>query len=153
MTKPFSQRLYNKYDASAKSEAKIFLEQQGYKNSKSQEMYKSGDLVVNKDGSNLLVEVEVKTVWKNKKRWEAQWEDIHIPYRKIESKSAIYILFNETYSCLAMLSMDKVKSGKIIVKSTKYTVNEKFLSVPYKEFCFYKKDETQWKQIAIRETL
>jgi len=159
MNKTFSRETYNQSDKISKIEAIKFLNQLGYKSVLSdKELYKKGDFYsIDPNGNKILVEVEVKFVWDEPKWKKECWDTIHIPYRKHESMSSIFIMFNHDFSSLATIDMKEILTkGEIIKKPTKYSdedengkkIEEDFFSLPYTNFTFYiKKENDRWSKI------
>jgi len=154
--KKFESNLYNKFDKTARNEAAVFLRTLGYPTVKvpTQELYSAGDIIV-KDllGKESLVEVEVKQVWKTSGKWESNFPTLHIPQRKVKSKSKIFVMFNSKLDTLALIEGNTVLNARVIKKNTSNkfngtkTIGEPFLEIKLSDILIYKKQDSAWVKV------
>lgn len=125
-TLKFSQDRYNQFNDFGIKTATSFLESQGYRFINATESYKSHDFIVEKDGKNYKIEVEVSRIWKQQ---PFPFKNMTVPYRKKDSQAHFFIQTNVFGNYLNFCPMSIVKSSDIIMKDTCYTTNEKFFNV------------------------
>ena len=123
----FSRELYNQYNDFGIKTATSFLTSQGYRFVNAIEGYKSHDFIVEKDGKQYKIEVEVSRIWKKQ---PFPFKTMTVPYRKKDSQAHFFVQTNVFGNYLNFCPMSVVKGSEIIVKDTCYTTNEKFFSVP-----------------------
>lgn len=134
MAKPFSQQLYDDNDG-AKLLVIEWLKGRGV------------DAWVNPDQYGIDVqtdsmeyEVEVKHNWKG---FKFPYETVHIPVRKKKflKDNMSFAMLNHQLSHVMMIPGTKVLQAPEVIKSTIYTVNEKFFEVFVKECEIFKLKE------------
>jgi hypothetical protein len=140
MSKRFSQDLYNQSDHKSKQLVYRFLRDQFPKYElipieSQEEAYKSHDLRVIDTTTNtdVLIEVEQKVVWAKRGQWEG-WDTVDIPYRKNKSKARFFFMVNKWFDTLLVIRMKTILESPVIKKSTIYTTDEEFFSVPIRKF-------------------
>jgi len=129
--KPFDKKEYERNDERAKKAGQIFLRQKGCMPVReTQEFYKLKDFSVIYKGEDIPVEVEIKNMWKSSFKWLG-YSTVSIPTRKNQSKSTLYLLFNDRMDTLLYCPTSEVLSSTIIKKNTsKGTVLEPFFDSP-----------------------
>jgi hypothetical protein len=140
MNKAFNQELYNQHNQPAIQAALTFLTQLGYRVVCTKESYSSHDLIVEKDGKHLKIEVEHSTSWRHPDGWQG-YPAVTCPYRKRHSKADIYLMFNNPYTAVAVCDMKLVQDSPVITKDTSYMKNESFFSTPHFCYDFFVKNE------------
>lgn len=141
--KVFTREDYNEHDKPSKVEAKLFWESNGHKVDLDEKDSFTFDLKVEKENQWLEVEVEHKTVWKEKE-WPINFDTVDVPYRKHANTSDIYMLFNNNYDGMCITEMDNIHNAPTSRKDTTYTEGEIFFNVPLDKFTFFKKDDGKW---------
>ena len=152
--------LYNRFDQSTKEIAVNFLESTGLfkleTSLQSQpERFKAQDFYIRylPTNLNLNVEVERKTVWIREKKWQYAPRGIHVPYRKKDSQSNLFIMLNRSGKSLLYTDMNIIKSSPVIEKDTinritgTRTKTEKFfeLSLDHPDVNFYSYNDGKWR--------
>jgi hypothetical protein len=125
--KKFDRELYEKYDALGKSTVKHFMKQLGYKLLSEEEAYKSHDLIFEKDGDEIKVEIQVCRSWET---LQFPYATLNMPLRKKSTTSDIFITVNRNGSALLTIPMEKILASPIITKDTCFTRGEKFFNTP-----------------------
>jgi len=148
MNKPFGQDLYDKYDLLAREIVKTALMGHGWKvEIPDEELYQDGDLIGHVADKSMLLEVELRPAWGDC-RWT--WPDVHVPARKIASKSKIYFTVNGVGSMMGACLMSDIHASPIRKLDNKYSNKEPFFVVSNERFDFYQLQEgghwvqTQW---------
>jgi len=126
-TMKFSRELYDQCNGFGIKTATSFLESQGYRFVNDIECYKSHDFIVQKDGKQYKIEVEVSRIWKSK---PFPFKSMTVPYRKKDSQAHFFVQTNAVGDYLNFCPMSVVKESEVITKDTCYTTNEKFFNVP-----------------------
>lgn len=149
--KPFSKKLYEKYDAHGKQATiELFGQILNYRHVPlEEELYKKGDVLFEDlDNKRVLVEVEVKKVgWKND---TFAFKDIHFAYKPM-NKSEYFVSFNPSYTAaIVCKGSDLIKDENVIYKNTKNkdsgetTTREPFYQINLNNCDVYKKVYNQW---------
>lgn len=125
--KPFNKQLYEQYDALGKQSVKSFMKQLGYKLVSEDEAFKSHDLVFEKNGDEIRVEVQVCTSWNSLK---FPYATMNMPIRKKHNTCDLFVTVSKTGSALIIISMETMLSSPVITKDTCYTRGEKFFNAP-----------------------
>ena len=152
--KEFSQEECDESDPRSREEAVAFLEQLGYylktPLSIQRERFKAGDFVIyNPKHQPFLIETERKKRWEVSGYWQG-YPDIQVPYRKKDSKSTLFVMFNLHWNTLAVTEMKNVLEA-----DPGYVPNihcpdgrELFFKVDLEHFFFYTKTKKgRWKKI------
>ena len=127
--KKFDKALYKKYDESAKDRTKKFLRSRGYEVKDHPNKY-AQDLVATKDGSEFLVECEVKLVWDKAK---FPFDTIQLPERKKKffKKRTVFFIWNKALDDAIYFWSDHVKHIKPIEVKNKFVKSgELFYQIP-----------------------
>ena len=133
--KPFSQKLYGKFDSVAKDALISHLIGEGHALVDSTESY-DADVVTEKDGVTYYSEAEVKTAWKGS--WPTHWAEIRIPERKkklLDKHGNLkFYIFSDTMQqcwCIdsSLLTDDKLREAR----GRNIYNGEQFYHVPYTE--------------------
>jgi hypothetical protein len=151
--KKFSKELFDENDNISKTIAVDFLESTGHyvlitPLNEQKEKYKEHDFEILLKSNNKLIKVEVekKNVWYKSGTWQG-FSTIDVAYRKNESKSDLFVMFNKNCDTLAITTMKNVLSSKTSYKKTIYTNNELFFNVDLDKFKFYYKNNNKWNPI------
>ena len=147
--KKFSQSLYNQCDPASVKMAANFLSTWGWKVKDATERFKIGDILFTYDGTDHLVEVEVKKVWIKHFRWQG-WDTVDVPLRKRHNQSEWYVMFNIHLDTLAIIEMRAVQRSPVKQKNTIYTNNEGFYKVKLSLFDFYGRFDGTWMAIPAK---
>lgn len=126
MTKEFSQSLYEQ-DDSAVLNVIAWLLDAGWKASVNPDKYGIDVLAVDPTGRPWDIEVEVKHSWRGSR---FPFKDVHISARKKKfiSSRSIFMMVNDDRSYALAFRGELLRPG--VVKSTRFTDGEEFLSVP-----------------------
>ena len=153
--KPFSQKTYNRTDNKGKETAIMFLLEHGFNFTEEQllkneqERYKICDFEITKKDTkkSYLIEVEVREMWIVKGKW-MKYNTVHIPGRKNETQSDIYIVINSTHDTIGICKTENILNSPIITINTRSTINENFYDVKLCKFRFFDKQyNSEWKLI------
>lgn len=138
----FTHALYRKYDNPAKEVGKSLLSQLGYTTVNEEEGYGSHDFIVEKNGQEQKVEVEMKTAW----IYEMFPFDSHrVSHRKHTSCADIFIQVSKNGCYAAMCPMSVVKSSPVVRTNTYFgTVNEPFFDVPTSAMRYFLFQDGVW---------
>lgn len=142
--KKFDRALYEQYDTFGKTVAKKFMTQEGYKLTNDTEAYQAYDLIFAKNGRHCKVEVEISCGWKSK---YYPYQTLTVPYRKRFSKADFYIMISKNGDGLLTIPMQEVLNAETIVKDTRYTIQERFFSLPISKARFYFLQDGQYYPI------
>jgi Holliday junction resolvase-like predicted endonuclease len=126
--KAFDQTLYNTNDP-AKDKVLRWLTYKGYKAQVNPDQY-GIDLLAEKDGRTIGIEVEVKHNWKGQ---AFPFQTVHIASRKLkffEDENNYLMMVNHDWSFGLSFSAEQIKEAGIILKDTIYTTQEFFIEVP-----------------------
>lgn len=127
--KKFDKALYKEYDESAKDRTKKFLRSRGFEVKDHPNKY-AQDLVANKDGSEFLVECEVKLVWDEPK---FPFDTIQLPERKKKffKKRTVFFIWNKALDDAIYFWSDHVKHIKPVEVKNKFVKSgELFYQIP-----------------------
>jgi len=146
MNRNFIRSSYDEHNQKAIATAQQFLLSQGLESRVPlTEKYKSYDFIASFNGTDLPVEVEVKTFWNTTSKWNYRCGDsVHVAERKKDSDSAMFIMINNLHDTLIMCSMHTIKSSPVVQKNTVNMKNEDFFSVPLSSFKMYTKSNNEW---------
>lgn len=126
--KPFDQQLY-KTDDPAKDKVLRWLEHRGYKTQINPDQY-GIDLLAEKDGRTVGIEVEVKHNWRGQ---AFPYQTVHIASRKLkffENDNNYLMMLNHDWSFGLSFSADQIKKAGVVKKDTIYTQQELFIELP-----------------------
>lgn len=141
-TKQFDPDLYKENDQIAKEKAIAFLSSRfDYKLLSSEEVYEYDLLMQDHFENQVSIEVERKKTWKSR---IFPYDSIDIPFRKNKNTATLFILFNFSYSALALIEMAIIRQSKISIKNTIYTRGEKFFNVNKIEAIFFYEYNGKW---------
>ena len=142
----FTNELFTIYDNPAKQVAKSFLTQAGYVVVNEDEAYGSHDFIVEKDGVQKRVEVEVKNAWKYD---TFPFSTLDVSHRKHTSKADLFIQCNGRGTAIGVCDMSVVLSSPVYKKNCRLpdgqmTFNEPFYAVPISNVRFYYFADNCW---------
>lgn len=129
MYKTFSKRDFKKYDVAARDAAKSFWTRQGWTVSDNPDEY-GVDLIAEKDGKRVYVEVEVKACWHGT---EFHYDTIHLPIRKTKfmDKPTKFMVFNNSLTHAAVIGRRAIEASPVsVVPNRKIAMGERFYDVP-----------------------
>ena len=130
--KPFSKSQYDQDDR-AKYQVIQWLRKKGYEAQVNPERY-GIDVLAEKDGQLLQIEVEVKHNWKGP---EFQYDTLHYSGRKKkflgQPDNTFFITLNHELTHGLLVSGPVLEAAKTIIKDTIYTRNEEFIEVQVSE--------------------
>jgi hypothetical protein len=113
--KSFCPKLYEANNQKGIKTAISLLTQLGYVVTDTKEAYADRDFIVEKNGTQLKIEVEVSRSWKTR---HFPFPFLTVPYRKNKSGADIYIMVNaEETSCMVGKMVD-VKKSRVDAKWT-----------------------------------
>lgn len=142
----FSRDMFEAYDEPAKIIAKSYLQQIGYTIVDETEAYSSHDFIVEKDGIQKKVEVEMKCSWK----YDVFPYSTHdVSYRKNTSNADLFIQTNARGTAIAVCNMSVVLNSPVVRKNCKLsdgrmTYNEPFFAVPISNVRYYYLTDGLW---------
>lgn len=134
--KKFDKELYDKYNEETIDASVRFLENFGYKPINREESYKSHDIIFEKDGVPIKVEVERSLIWRKTNEWQG-YPEVSCPYRKKDSQSKLYLQFNANMSAVAVSLMETVHKSRVVFRDTRYKKNEPFFHTPTEHYDFF----------------
>jgi Holliday junction resolvase-like predicted endonuclease len=126
--KPFDPTLY-KTDDPAKDKVLRWLEHRGYKAKVNPDQY-GIDLLAERDGKTIGIEVEVKHNWKEQ---AFPYQTVHIASRKLkffETEDNHLMMLNDDWSFGLSFSAEQIRAAEVIKKDTIYTQQELFIELP-----------------------
>ena len=130
MSKPFSQKLYDRDDSAKDYVLRFFAERFGYVAYVNPDPY-GIDLIIENERGRFELEVEVKRSWLGK---NFPYQSLHYAYRKIKfaenPDNVHFITLNREWSYGLLVTGEVVSECVVITKDTIYTKNEKFIEVP-----------------------
>lgn len=158
--KKYESILKDKFDLKAKEVCLEFLLSTGkYKLDTplefQKEEFKKRDFVVlnSKTNKPVNIECEVKTVWDKSGEWQNPKWNLHIPYRKKNSKADLFFIINNNFDTLCIIKSKILMSSKVIIKNTinkitgSKTYGEKFFEIELKKASFFYKKKKAWIKI------
>lgn len=153
--KPFDRKLCAENDMKAKRVAVDFLGQFGFHHRAGEEAFHKWDLILEKDGKEIPVEVERKRVWTKTAEWQG-WPTIDVPVRKRDSKAEWFIMVNHDCDTLCFAKMEHVLTSPVGTKNTKVpqsggvvlTESEPFFRAGLNIFRFFSLVFDQWIEIT-----
>lgn len=129
MRKQFSPELFEKYDSVARSATKEFIEGQGWDVVEHPDKY-AQDLIATKDGMEVLVECEVKTLWKG---GAFPFGTIQLPERKKKffHPNAVFFIWSQDMSDAIYFWAKDIDHLDPVPVSNKYIESgERFFQIP-----------------------
>ena len=135
MYKCFSKADHEKYDEVARSNAKSFWARQGWSIEDNPDVY-GVDLIAEKDGKRVYVEVEVKRGWHGP---TFTYDTVHLPVRKTKflDKPTKFMVFNNSLTHAAIISRKAIRNAPVsVVPNRKIPMGEKFFDVPVEDVTF-----------------
>lgn len=135
MHKHFSKADHEKYDEVARSSAKSFWARHGWTVEDNPDTY-GVDLIAEKDGKRVYVEVEVKRGWHGP---TFQYDTMHLPLRKHKflDKPTKFMIFNNSLTHAAVISRKAIKNAPVsVVPNQKVSIGEKFFDIPVDDVTF-----------------
>lgn len=144
----FSRAMFEAYDEPAKIIAKSYLQQIGYTIVDETEAYSSHDFIVEKDGIQKKVEVEMKCSWKYD---VFPFSTLDVSHRKHTSKADLFIQTNARGTAIAVCDMSVVLNSPTYTKNCRMsdgrmTYNELFFAVPISKLRFYYYEDGFWME-------
>jgi len=139
----FNRKEYDKHDKKSKQLAVEYLESEGFQLlkplSEQGELLSKGDFeIIDPYGFPCIVEVEHKSMWEYKHGWEPRFPSLDIPYRKMKTfrnmikdyeDRSLFIMFNNTYTTLAIISIGDILDSETYKKNTYGSTQEEFFMV------------------------
>lgn len=129
--KPFSKELFERYDSAAREIIKEWLSDEGWAVRDNPDKY-GIDLIAEKDGTEWMVEVEVRTSWNG----NFPFKTLNLPTRKAKFKTpqTIFIVVSNDFEHFYAVRGEVLDMCGFIEKDTRLTKGELFYDIPLK-FC------------------
>lgn len=127
--KPFNKELFEKYDEVARKATKEFLSKKGWEAEDHPDIY-AHDLLATKDGFILLVECEVKALWKS---GGFPFPSVQLPARKRKffHPNAVFFIWREDLGDAVYFWARDIDNLETVVVPNKYMASdEHFYQVP-----------------------
>ena len=135
MRKKFEQAHHDKFDDPARDTAKSWWASLGWDIKDNPDKY-GVDLIAEKEGKRVYVEVEVKRVWHGA---EFTYDTLHVPYRKTKflDKPTKFMIFNASRTHAAVIGRAAVRKAPVIeVPNRTIGRGEKFYNIPVSDVSF-----------------
>ena len=135
MHKHFSKSVHDKHDAKAREAAKSFWGNRGWDIKDNPDTY-GVDLIAEKGGKRVYVEVEVKNGWHGV---DFKYDTVHLPLRKTKflDKPTKFMVFNASLTHAAIISRDAIRKAPVSVVPNKMVgAGEKFYDIPVENATF-----------------
>jgi hypothetical protein len=150
-TKPFSEKLKNKYDLPAKLVAEDFMNEIGFDTkgilNEQKEQFEKYDTEYDFLGTTVTAEAEYKEGWTDRGHWQYNFPTIDVSYRKRYSEAHVFVMCNFHKDTIAVAWMKDVITSDTYCKKTKHTTWERFFKCNPKIFTIYLKKNGRWKKI------
>jgi len=128
--KPFDKSLYAENDKCAKEAAISLWSKHGYKMYENPDQY-GPDLIVEKNGEKVFIEVEVKYAWTED---EFYYPDLQIAERKKKfaelSEKLYFLVFSSDLTNAFLCPKEAVLESPLEQVRTKFSNNERFFKIP-----------------------